>query len=218
MKKEILMAAFVSFLMLPIGAQVKKATTAKKAPTTQVKKAVKSTYKKKVPMKGVLEFTGIVNGERTTMHSLAVESFDKKQILTFAINDQTNRKYSNGMLDGNICVVHYKKAKEGYLIALAFSTLKGYTDAVGCWTMPDPLDSQKRMGIEVQVRGQAKSINMATLPYSSWTLGDKENLIILYGKSIGNGTTLNVESKGVISKKNGKLIMTLNDGVVYTKE
>ena len=134
------------------------------------------------------------------------------------MDDYTNKKMSNGLLDGNICSVKYRTNKDGYLEALAIITPECYANAVGRWTMPDPLDAEKKMGVELEVRGLAKSINMATLTFKYWLIGEAENTVTLIGRSSGNGTSFEVKRNGTITKKNGKLFLTLEDGNVYTKE
>ena len=37
-----------------------------------------------------------------------------------------------------------------------------YAEAVGRWTVPDPIAPAKVMGVELQTEGRAQSINMAT--------------------------------------------------------
>ena len=152
------------------------------------------------------------------MHALSLVSVDGKVRKEFAMNDYTNKKMSNGLLDGNICSVKYRKNKSGNLEALAVITPECYANAVGRWTLSDPLDAQKKVGIEIEVRGIAKSINMSTLNFKYWLIGEADNSVTLIGRSSGNGDSFEVKRNGTITKKDGRLILTLEDGTVYIKE
>ena len=107
-------------------------------------------------------------------------------------------------------------------IAAADSLQKTFeeTDVVGQWTMPDPIDSTKEMGIELMKEGKAKSINMATLPYDSWEMAADGSSVIVHGKSVGNGQTFDIADTVIIAKgDNDILTMTLKGtDVVYTKK
>lgn len=127
---------------------------------------------------------------------------------------------ANGLLIGAPVEVEYKgKLKEG-TPALKVSANATYAEAVGSWTMPDPLapDSLK-MGVELMIEGKAQSINMATLPYSSWELQGEPGRIILHGQSIGNGVTSDFTQTGLIAKDaEGRYSLTIEDTeLVYTK-
>ena len=60
---------------------------------------------------------------------------------------------------------------------------------VGGWVQPVPGMEQQKQGFRLAEDGTASSINMATLQYEAWEeTGD--GLLVLRGKSIGNGQTL----------------------------
>jgi len=61
---------------------------------------------------------------------------------------------------------------------------------IGRWTRPIENMPREVEGFELRPNGIAVSINMATLPYTSWQL--MEGKLILRGKSIGNGSSSNV--------------------------
>ena len=107
-------------------------------------------------------------------------------------------------------------------IAAADSLQKTFaeSDVIGQWTMPDPIDSTKEMGVEIMKEGKAKSINMATLPYSSWEIAADGSTIIIHGKSVGNGQTFDIADTAQVEKgDNDVLKMTLKGtDVVYTKK
>ena len=90
---------------------------------------------------------------------------------------------------------------------------------MGEWTLPDPIDSTKVMGVEIDVQGAAQSINMATLAYKSWALTEKPDQILLKGQSIGNGQTIDFTDTCTLSTNAaGKLTLsTKGGGFVYIK-
>lgn len=62
------------------------------------------------------------------------------------------------------------------------------TSVVGVWVEPVPGMEGQMQGIKIEEGGAASSVNMATLVYENWKQeGDK---LILSGKSIGNGQTI----------------------------
>ena len=94
-----------------------------------------------------------------------------------------------------------------------------YAEAVGNWTMPDPIDPDGVMGIRIMVEGEAQSINMATLRYTSWELQGEAGKILLKGQSIGNGQTIDFTETATIAKDaDGIYTLTIeSNGAVYTK-
>ena len=60
-------------------------------------------------------------------------------------------------------------------------------DIVGEWTQPVPGMEDMTQGFALEQGGTASSINMATLQYEKWER--QGDLLILSGKSIGNGQT-----------------------------
>ena len=75
-----------------------------------------------------------------------------------------------------------------------------YAEAIGRWTMPDPIDPEGAMGVEIRIEGVAQSINMATLVYTSWSSRARPTKSLLKGESIGNGQTIGFTETGVIAK------------------
>ena len=103
--------------------------------------------------------------------------------------------------------------------ATKIATDPTYAEAIGRWTMPDPIDPEGAMGVEIRIEGVAQSINMATLVYTSWELQGEADKILLKGESIGNGQTIGFTETGVIAKDaEGKYTLTIEGtGPVYTK-
>lgn len=87
----------------------------------------------------------------------------------------------------------------------------------GKWQEVMPVNKQFVQGIELQNEGKASSIGMATLQYEKWETCCGSNgtgQIILSGKSIGNGQTLEFsDTLDIVSLKNDTL--TLGKGDMY---
>lgn len=64
----------------------------------------------------------------------------------------------------------------------------------------DPINPEGVMGIDILIEGQAQSINMATLRYTSWELQGEAGKILLKGQSVGNGQTIDFTETGIIAK------------------
>lgn len=74
------------------------------------------------------------------------------------------------------------------LIAIALLTSCGNNSITGSWVQPIPGQETQEQGFTLKKNGQARSINMHTLIYESWSRDG--NMLILTGKSIGNGITI----------------------------
>ena len=76
----------------------------------------------------------------------------------------------------------------GLLASCHTATQKNERDFTGNWIEVMPANPQIVQGVTLNADGTASSIGMATLKYESWSLsGDR---LILNGKSIGNGQTI----------------------------
>lgn len=87
-------------------------------------------------------------------------------------------------------------------IAFLFSTMMfvscNQTNIEGSWVEPVPGIPGMQQGFTLEAGGKASSINMATLQYEKWQ--QKENLLILSGKSIGNHQTILFSDTLIIEK------------------
>lgn len=83
-----------------------------------------------------------------------------------------------------------KKKMLGVVMLLGILTACGGNSmsVVGTWVEPVPGMAGKVQGVKIEEGGNASSINMATLVYESWK--QKGDQLILTGKSIGNGQTI----------------------------
>ena len=127
--------------------------------------------------------------------------------------------HSNSLLLGAPGSVRCSGILEKNAAASKVSTDPTYAEAVGNWTMPDPIDPDGVMGIRIMVEGEAQSINMATLRYASWELQGEAGKILLKGQSIGNGQTIDFTETATIAKDaDGIYTLTIeSNGAVYTK-
>lgn len=75
------------------------------------------------------------------------------------------------------------------LVSCRITPQRNMSDFIGNWIEVMPAHIQYVQGVTLNADGTASSIGMATLKYESWSLwGEK---LILNGKSIGNGQTIN---------------------------
>ena len=124
-----------------------------------------------------------------------------------------------GLLLGAPVTVNYSGKLEEGAAASKVATDPTYAEAVGNWTMPAPIAPDGVMGIRIMVEGEAQSINMATLRYTSWELQGEAGKILLKGQSIGNGQTIDFTETATIAKDaDGSYTLTIESNVaVYTK-
>ena len=163
------------------------------------------------------QFTGSIVD--ASMNNLTVKSTDSAETRTFVTTD-ADMNQANGLLLGSPVTVDYKTPLGDLTTAVKVVTDSTYAQAVGNWTMPDPIaPDSMRMGVSIMVEGQAASINMATLLYQSWELGGQPDKIILKGQSLGNGQTIDFTEIATISSKDGNMYMAIEGtGVVYEKD
>ena len=161
-------------------------------------------------------FEGIIAD--ASMNTVFFNDTATTEIYTFSTMD-ADKSEAEGLLLGAPVVVDYTGKLEDGAAATKIATDPTYAEAVGRWTMPDPINPEGVMGVEILVEGAARSINMATLVYSSWELQGEADKILLKGESVGNGQTIDFTETGVIAKDaEGKYTLTIEGtGTVYTK-
>ena len=159
-------------------------------------------------------FTGFITD--ASMNTVTVENAEGT--FTFSTMD-ADKSEANGLLLGAPVVVDYKGKLEDGAAAAKVATDPTYAEAVGRWTVPDPIAPAKVMGVELQTEGRAQSINMATLRYTSWELQGEAGKILLKGQSVGNGQTIDFTETGIIAKDaDGVYTLTIEGNkTVYTK-
>ena len=129
------------------------------------------------------------------------------------------KREATGLLLGAPVTVNYSGKLEEGAAASKVATDPTYAEAVGNWTMPDPIDPDGVMGIRIMVEGEAQSINMATLRYASWELQGEAGKILLKGGSEGSGSPIEFTETATIAKDaDGIYTLTIEgNGAVYTK-
>lgn len=150
------------------------------------------------------------------MNTVTVENAEGT--FTFSTMD-ADKSEANGLLLGAPVTVNYSGKLEEGAAASKVATDPTYAEAVGNWTMPDPIDPDGVMGIRIMVEGEAQSINMATLRYASWELQGEAGKILLKGVSEGSGSPIEFTETATIAKDaDGIYTLTVEgNGAVYTK-
>lgn len=161
-------------------------------------------------------FSGIITD--ASMNTVTVRALTADDTYTFSTID-ADKTDANGLLLGAPVTVDYTGKLEEGTAATKVATDPTYAEAVGTWTMPDPINPEGVMGVEIMVEGEAKSVNMATLVYASWELQGEAGKILLKGQSLGNGQTIDFTETGVIARNaEGDYTLTIEGtDTVYTK-
>lgn len=124
-----------------------------------------------------------------SMNTLRVATA-KGDTLTISTMDAM-RVVKDGILLGDTATVYYKERPESGVIRVTKVVVvpgERECELLGVWVRPIEGMPGQLQGIELEEKGVAKSVNMATLKYEGWKK-EGENLI-LTGKSIGNGQTI----------------------------
>ena len=89
---------------------------------------------------------------------------------------------------------------------------------VGSWVEPVPGMEGQVQGIKMEEGGVASSVNMATLVYESWK--QEGTKLILTGKSIGNGQTIEFVDTMDINRLTADSLVLDNQGmeIRYAKQ
>lgn len=75
----------------------------------------------------------------------------------------------------------------------------------GSWAEPVPGMEEQTQGFTLNDDGTAESINMATLQYQEWT--SSGDTLVLMGKSIGNGQTIDMADTLLIVNVNADTLV-----------
>lgn len=150
-----------------------------------------------------------------TMNTLTVQTPEGTAYNFSTMN--ADKSQAIGLLLGAPVIVDYKgKLGEG-TEATKVATDPTYAEAVGRWVMPDPINPEEVMGVELMIEGAAQSINMATLRYTNWELQGEAGKIILKGESEGSGEPIAFTETAVIAKNaDGTLTLILDAGAEGT--
>lgn len=103
-------------------------------------------------------------------------------------------------------------------LGLMLLTACGQDKLVGMWVQPIAGQETKSQGILLRKDGSASSINMNTLLYETWKRNG--DLLILTGKSVGNGQVINISEEYKIKHLDDvSLELQMGDFVaVYTRK
>ena len=124
-------------------------------------------------------FSGFITD--ASMNTVTVRALTDESTCTFATTDADKSDANSLLLGAPVTVDYTGKLKDG-TAATKIATDPTYAEAVGKWTMPDPIAPEGVMGVEIMVEGAARSINMATLVYTSWELqGEADKILCLPG-------------------------------------
>lgn len=136
--------------------------------------------------------SGIISD--ASMNTVTVSTADGETV-TFGTME-ADRSQCNGLpLGAPITVTYSGRIEDNFATAVKISTPAEYCLLIGDWIL---LTESTEMGISIRVEGEAASINMATLQYEGWSLDNGK--LQLYGKSIGNGQTIDFIEEWVVDK------------------
>ena len=145
-----------------------------------------------------------------SMNTLTVQTSADGATYDFSTMD-ADMSEANGLLLGAPVVVDYKGKLGEVTTATKVATDPTYAEAVGRWVMPDPINPEEVMGVELSIEGVARSINMATLRYESWELQGEAGKILLKGVSEGSGEPIAFTETATIARNaDGTLALILN--------
>lgn len=102
-------------------------------------------------------------------HRIVVQPATGEEPRTFT-TDHDAADAARALLPGAPVAVEYHGTYRDGIEAARIETDTTYMEAVGRWTVPDPIAPDSMMGFELQSGGEARSLRMATLRYRSWTL------------------------------------------------
>ena len=127
-----------------------------------------------------------------SMNTVTVRTADG-EIITFGTS-YADRDCPAGLLVGSpVAIVCDGEVENGFGTAKKISAPADYNSLVGAWVQPNPIDAEQVQGFYLYVEGEAGSINMSTLVYEHWSVAD--GVLMLSGKSIGNGQTIDFSEK-----------------------
>jgi hypothetical protein len=91
-------------------------------------------------------------------------------------------------------------------------------EPIGTWLEPVPGQPGEVQGFTLRGDGTAESINTATLQHERWRL--EGDILVLTGKSIGNGTTADFEERHTMALDPGRMRLVDTHGQVrdFTKQ
>ncbi len=90
------------------------------------------------------------------------------------------------------------------------------TSITGKYYTENPEDSTNQMGIDLQEKGVAASINMPTLPYKTWKQ-ENDTTLVVYGTSKADDGDIEVADTFTLDASQGTIAQRSTD-IVYHKK
>lgn len=159
-------------------------------------------------------FTGTITD--ASMNTVTVENAEGT--FTFSTMD-ADKSEANGLLLGAPVTVNYSGKLEEGAAASKVATDPTYAEAVGNWTMPDPIDPDGVMGIRIMVEGEAQSINMGHAALRVVGIAGRSRQNPAQGRERRVGLPIEFTETATIAKDaDGIYTLTIEgNGAVYTK-
>lgn len=176
---------------------------------------------------GLLLLAAGCSPESTTRLSGTVAEVNERTVSILPATGEGLRSFTlpgdsgtKALLPGAPVDVEYRGTYREGVEAIRIKTDTTYMEAVGSWTVPDPIAPDSAMGFELRTEGHARSIRMATLCYHGWSLTGERGKILLTGESIGNGQTIPFTETGLIARgADGRLTLVIEGSSLrYVKE
>lgn len=131
---------------------------------------------------------GVITEASMNTLMIATQNGDTLSVSTM----DAGRVAQDGILLGDTATVFYKeKPQNGMIMATKVVVVPGLRECEGLkgvWVQPVNGMPGQVQGVRLKSGGVAESVNMATLVYEGWK--KEGNKLILTGKSIGNGQTI----------------------------
>jgi len=162
---------------------------------------------------------GVIAG--TMPDSLAVDVVGGESLCRMVFSTAgADKREAYGMLKGAPVTVEYRadRAESREYRALRIVCDRTYADAVGRWTMPDPIAPRQPVGVELRPEGVAVPIRTAALCYECWELEGSPGVLLLHEKSAGDGLSAGTVRKAVISERDGRKVLSVDNGVELIRE
>lgn len=159
--------------------------------------------KNRILLLGIIVFAGIIEACQcnkmqhmkgvitdASMNTLMIVSANGDTLNVSTLNAE--RIVQDGILLGDTATVYYKdKPHNGMVQATKIVVVSGERECkelLGAWVQPVNGMPGQVQGVLLKSGGEAKSVNMETLVYEGWK--KEGDVLILTGKSIGNGQTI----------------------------
>lgn len=144
--------------------------------------------------------------KRVGLHTLSIVADDGKD-MEFIIHESTDLSASKQIIPCCPVKVTYYVNTNRKNFATKIDTNDTYAEAVGIWLNTDQTNAGD--GFSIVECGKISPLGEAIPPYTGWRIGAEKHTVIL--------TTAEGDVTAVISKSDGKTVLTLSDGQKYNK-